>query len=129
MINSFRFYLFHTWCFGKQILIALSYNGVAGSNPAGGEILSEPKRRFIAQSLSCSPFHRLEMTEILLKGRKTLTHPSIFLTKIKTNNIYLSLIGSGVHRSRNRANDHGYSRILIFVRLSSLVGSQIETSL
>ena len=50
---------------------------VAGSNPAGGEILPEPKRRFIAQSLSWSPFHRLEMTEILLKGRKTLTHPSI----------------------------------------------------
>ena len=24
---------------------------------------------------SGSPFHRLEMTEILLKGRKTLTHP------------------------------------------------------
>ena len=52
-----------------------SDHGVAGS--AGGEILPEPKRRFIAQSLSCSPFHRLEMTEILLKGRKTLTHPSI----------------------------------------------------
>ena len=50
---------------------------VAGLNPAGGEILLEPKRRFIAQSLSCSPFHHLEMTEILLKGRKTLTHPSI----------------------------------------------------
>ena len=48
-----------------------------GSNPAGGEILSEPKWRFIAKSLSCSPFHRLEMTEILLKGCKTLTHPSI----------------------------------------------------
>ena len=48
----------------------------AGSNPAGGEILPEAKRCFIAQSLSCSPFHRLEMTEILLKGRKTLTHPS-----------------------------------------------------
>ena len=43
---------------------------VAGSNPAGGEILPEPKRRFIAQSLSYSPFHCLEMTEILLKGRK-----------------------------------------------------------
>ena len=56
-----------------------SDHGVAGSNPARGEILSEPKRRFIAQSFSCSPFHRLEMTEILLKGRKTLTHPSIFL--------------------------------------------------
>ena len=52
-------------------------HGVAGSSPAGSEILPEPKRRFIAQSLSCSPFHRLEMTEILLKGRKTLTHPSI----------------------------------------------------
>ena len=36
---------------------------------AGGEILPEPKRRFIAQSLSCSSFHRLEITEILLKGR------------------------------------------------------------
>ena len=44
---------------------------------AGGEILPEPKRRFIAQSLSSSPFHRPEITEILLKGRKTLTHPSI----------------------------------------------------
>ena len=52
-------------------------HGVTGSNPAGGEILPEPKRRFIAQSLSCSPFHRLEMTEMLSKGRKTLTHPSI----------------------------------------------------
>ena len=38
-------------------------------------IMLEPTRRFIAQSLSCSSFHRLEMTEILLKGRKTLTHP------------------------------------------------------
>ena len=60
-------------------LLATSDHGVAGSNPAGGEILPEPKWRFIAQSLSCSPFHRLEMTEILLKGRKTLTHPSIHL--------------------------------------------------
>ena len=58
--------------------VSSASNGVAGSKPAGGEILPEPKRRFIAQSLSCSPFHRLEMTEILLKGRKTLTHPSIF---------------------------------------------------
>ena len=58
-------------------LLPTSDHGVAGSNPAGGEILPEPKRRFIAQSLSCSPFYRLEMTEILLKGHKTLTHPSI----------------------------------------------------
>ena len=53
----------------ERLALPTSDHGVAGSNPAGGEILPEPKRRFIAQSLSCSPFHRLEMTEILLKGR------------------------------------------------------------
>ena len=63
----------------ERLALPTSDHGVAGSNPAGGEILPEPKRRFIAQSLSCSPSHRLEMTEILLKGRKTLTHPSILL--------------------------------------------------
>ena len=62
---------------GRAVSAPTSDHGVAGSNPAGGKILPEPKRRFIAQSLSGSPFHRLEMTEILLKGRKTLTHPSI----------------------------------------------------
>ena len=63
----------------ERLALPTSDQGVAGSNPAGGEILPEPKLRFIAQSLSCSPFHRLEMTEILLKGRKTLTHPSIMV--------------------------------------------------
>ena len=62
----------------ERLALSTSDHGVAGSNPAGGEILPEPKRRFIARSLSCSPSHRLEMTEILLKGHKTLTHPSIF---------------------------------------------------
>ena len=61
----------------ERLALPISDHGVVGLNPAGGEILPEPKRHFIAQSLSCSPFHRLEMTEILLKGRKTLTHPSI----------------------------------------------------
>ena len=65
----------------ERLALPASDHGVAGSNPAGGEILPEPKRRFIAQSLSCSPFHRLEMTEILLKGRKTLTHPSMSCTR------------------------------------------------
>ena len=55
----------------ERLALPTSDHGVAGSNPAGGEILPEPKRRFIAQSLSCSPFLSLEMTEILLKGRKT----------------------------------------------------------
>ena len=63
----------------ERLALPTSVLAVAGSNPAGGEIRPEPKRHFIAQSLSCSPFHRLEMTEILLKGRKTLTHPSIHL--------------------------------------------------
>ena len=49
----------------ERLALPTSDHGVAGSNPAGGESLPEPKRRFIAQSLSCSPFHRLEMTEIL----------------------------------------------------------------
>ena len=62
----------------ERLALLTSDHGVASSNPAGGEILPEPKRRFIAQSLSCSPFHRLEMTEILLKGSKTLTHPSFW---------------------------------------------------
>ena len=61
----------------ERLALPTSVHGVAGSNPVGGEILPEPKRRFIAQSLSCSSFYRLEVTEILLKGRKTLTHPSM----------------------------------------------------
>ena len=65
----------------ERLALPTSDHGVAGSNPAGGEILPEPKRRFIAQSLSCSPFHCLEMTEILLKGRKTLTHSSFIITE------------------------------------------------
>ena len=65
----------------ERLALPTSDHGVAGSNPAGGEILPERKRRFIAQSLSCSPFHRLEMTEILLKGRKTLTHPSFLFRR------------------------------------------------
>ena len=66
----------------ERLALPTSDHGVADSNPAGGEILPEPKRRFIAQILSYSPFHRLEMTEILLKGCKTLTHPSIHLLKL-----------------------------------------------
>ena len=51
---------------------------VSGSSPAGSEIISEPKRRFIAQSFSCSPFHCPDMNEILLKGklnRNSSIHP------------------------------------------------------
>ena len=43
-------------------------HAVSGSNTAGDDILSEPKLRFIAQSLSCSPFHCPDMTEIPLNG-------------------------------------------------------------
>ena len=63
----------------ERLALPTSDHGVTGSNPTGGEILPEPKRRFIAQSLSCSPFHHFEMTEILLKWCKTLTHPSIII--------------------------------------------------
>ena len=69
-------WLLKCWQFERLALPILDH-GVVGSNPAGGKILPEPKRRFIGQSLSRSPSHRLEMTEMLLKGRKILTHPSI----------------------------------------------------
>ena len=51
------------------ILLALptSDHWVAGSNPAGDEILPEPKWRFIAQ----------KWLKYCWKGRKTLSHPSI----------------------------------------------------
>ena len=52
----------------ERLALPKSDRVVADSNPAGGQILPEPKRCFIAQSLSCSPFHRPDMTEILLKG-------------------------------------------------------------
>ena len=77
-VDSFSFHI-RSVRVAERLALPTSDHGVAGSNPAGGEILPEPKRRFIAQSLSCSPFHRLEMTEILLKGRKTLIHPSFHI--------------------------------------------------
>ena len=80
---SLKLFYFTKWRnrVAERLALPTSDHGIAGSNPAGGEILPEPKRRFIAQSRSCSPFHRLEMTEILLKGRKTLSHPSIHFAK------------------------------------------------
>ena len=58
--------------FDNLCLVALkiptSDHGIAGSNPAGGENLPEPKRCFIAQSLLCPPFNQPDTIEILLKG-------------------------------------------------------------
>ena len=45
-----------------------SHNEVPGSNPAKGGNQLISVRSFIAHSLSLSLFHRLEMTEIMLKG-------------------------------------------------------------
>ena len=61
----------------EHLALPISDNGVAGSNPAGREILPEPKWHFIAQSISFLPSHCLGMTELLLKGRKKLIQPSI----------------------------------------------------
>ena len=56
----------------ERLALPSSDHGVAGSNPAGGggrsEILSKPKRLFIAHSPTCSPRHRPDIPEILLKG-------------------------------------------------------------
>ena len=71
-LNHFKTKIFSYQYFAHYLPCVLECAAKTGS-----EILPEPKRRFIVQSLSCSPFHHLEMTEILLKGCKTLTHPSI----------------------------------------------------
>ena len=47
----------------ELLALSKSNHGVSGSNPADGEILSEAKRRFIAQGLSFLPFHCSDMTE------------------------------------------------------------------
>ena len=52
----------------ERLALPTSDHGISGSSPAGGNIISEPKWHFIAQSFSCSPFHRPDMNEILLKG-------------------------------------------------------------
>ena len=49
---------------------AISDNEASGSNPTRSEIFYEHKRRFTAQSPSCSPFIR---PEILLKMTISLT--------------------------------------------------------
>ena len=91
------FWVFRSVRVAERLVLLTSDHRVAGSNPAGGEILPEPKRRFIAQSLSCSPFHRLEMTEILLKGRKTLTHPSMFWVFVGCTSFYFWFWHAATH--------------------------------
>ena len=101
----------------ERLALPTSDHGVAGSNPAGGEILPEPKRRFIAQSLSCSPFHRLEMTEILLKGRKTLSHPSIHHIAAHINStLFVELKGNHVIYGPRQSN-------LVLIAYASSEGS------
>ena len=56
-------------CVAECLVFSTSDNGVLGSNPAGGEILSVPEWRFIPQSPSCLPFYCPDTTEILLKRR------------------------------------------------------------
>ena len=54
-----------------------SEHGVAGVNPAGSEILLEPKLRFIAQSFHVHPSIISKSLKYCWKGCNTLTHPSI----------------------------------------------------
>ena len=53
----------------EWLALLTSDHGVSSLSPAGGEIISESKWRFIAKSFSCSPFHCPDMNEILLKGK------------------------------------------------------------
>ena len=67
----------------ELLALSKSDHGVSGSNPADGEILSEAKRRFITQGLSCLPFHCPDMTEIRLKGTQNLNSSSRLLLCLK----------------------------------------------
>ena len=66
----------------KRLAILTLNHKVLGSNPVGGQILSEPKRCFIEHNLSCSRFSGPDRTEMLLKGMQNpqLNHPSCFRT-------------------------------------------------
>ena len=68
----------------ELLALSKSDHGVSGSNPADGEILSEAKRRFIAQGISCLPFHCPDMTEIRLKGTQNLNSSSILFIMLKS---------------------------------------------
>ena len=74
-------------CIAERLVLPTSDHRVLGSNTTRGDILSTPKpprskQRFIAQSLSCPPFHCPDMTEILLKGERDVKqHPS-YTTKV-----------------------------------------------
>ena len=63
----------------ERLALPTSDHGVSGSNPAEGEILSEPKRRFIAQNLSYSLLSSWNTSE---NDAKTADHPSIHPSKI-----------------------------------------------
>ena len=69
-----------------RLALPTSVHGAAGSNPAGSDILSEPKRRFIAQSLSCTepfmftlPSSRNNWNTVeVTKNPNSSIHPSIY---------------------------------------------------
>ena len=50
----------------ERLALPTSDHGVSGSSPAGGEIISEPKRRFITQRFSCSSIHRSDMNVVVV---------------------------------------------------------------
>ena len=78
------------------------------------------KRDFLAQRLSLSPSYRLDMTEMLLKGRKNESHPSIH-PSVASNNFVL---GS----ARTLTSSKGVLHIVVqFVTLlKSYLGVQIR---
>ena len=52
----------------KWLVLPTLNNEVTSLNPAGGNIQLVSVPCFIAQSLSSSPFHHLDITSIMLKG-------------------------------------------------------------
>ena len=100
----------------ERLALPTSDHGVSGSNPAEGEILSEPKRRFIAQNLSYSLLSSWNTSE---NDAKTADHPSIHL-KSRDGYEY-----SWVGARQNQHNDMRDQRIILPALASMKSGPSI----
>ena len=73
----------------EQLALPISDNGVTGVKTAGGEILPEPKQRFIAESLSCSPFlPRNDSNTVERDITPYLIHPSQNFAHLEASSLW-----------------------------------------
>ena len=97
----------------RSVVELMAYKtGVPGSDHIGGGILFSHKQGFILHSLLLSPFHWLSMTEILLKGCRTVRHqldhgifPQLNIFAFQFELVHLAF---SVYSFLNTKPDHSY---------------------